>query len=996
MANKRAGWTLRKKLLVAFLVSGLVPLLASGLITQRMSSAALQDAANSKLVAIKETKRSQITSYLQTIRDQVITLSASPQTVAAMKAFDSAFHKEFGIRRLNDEEFNRFETELRTYYEQEFGRVYRESNDREADIDALFPKERLEIFRQYKYIAGNPNPLGEKDLLNMSETNKSPYDFEHREYHPYFRQYLHKFGYYDIFLVDANTGHIVYSVFKELDYGTSLKTGPYANTNFARAYQRALGLGDRDAVVLEDFETYTPSYEAAASFIASPVFEEDKLVGVLVFQMPVQRINNIMSATDGLGETGETYLVGPDNLMRSQARYIDESTIGVREVNSETVVKALAGQNGAQMIADSDGNSILSSYAPLEVLGLNWAVMAEVNADEALAAIDSFNQAIVAVLIVATLVVLLITWYMVRGVQQQLGADPSDILTITGSIAAGDLDTEVNVDREQAVGVLSSLLLMRRNLRESIEKDRKINAEMSRIKQALDVVSGNIMLADADNNIIYLNHAVTRMFSEAEADIRRDIPDFDASQLIGSNIDKFHKNPAHQQHMLANMTEQMDSGLLVGGRTMKFTANPVITESGERLGTVVEWVDQTLEVAIQKEIEGLIAAARAGDLSKSIPLQDKQGFFRVLSEGMNELLRTMALVFDDVASVMETLSRGDLQQQITSDYSGTFGEVKNNVNSTILSLLEIVSSIRSSTELITSGSDEISTGNNALSSRTEQQASSLEETASAMEELTSTVRQNADNAREANQLSDGAQSTAKEGSEIVGDAIHAMEEISLASGKISEIVGVIDEIAFQTNLLALNASVEAARAGEQGRGFAVVATEVRNLAQRSATSAREIKDLIVDSVYKVKTGTELVNRSGEALEDIMNSVVKVGDIVAEISSASQEQAEGIDQINKTVASLDDLTQQNAALAEQTSAASVSMNEHAINMKVQVDFFQIGAHETSRVEKKPSLVAVSQQPVEKAPRSEKPAAAAEPPKPVAKPVFDLDDDDWEEF
>ncbi len=996
MANDRAGWTLRKKLLVAFLVSGLVPLLASGLITQRLSSTALQDAANSKLVAIKETKRSQITSYLQTIRDQVITLSASPQTVAAMKAFDSAFHKEFGVRRLNDEEFNRFETELRTYYEQEFGRVYRESNDREADIDALFPKERLEIFRQHKYIAGNPNPLGEKDLLNMSETNKSPYDFEHREYHPYFRQYLHKFGYYDIFLVDANSGHIVYSVFKELDYGTSLKTGPYANTNFARAYQRALSLGDRDAVVLEDFETYTPSYEAAASFIASPVYEEENLVGVLVFQMPVQRINNIMGATDGLGETGETYLVGPDNLMRSQARYIEDSTIGVREVNSETVAKALAGQNGAQVIADADGNSILSSYAPLEVLGLNWAVMAEVDADEALAAINSFNQAIVAVLIVATLVVLLITWYMVRGVQQQLGADPSDILTITGSIAAGDLDTQVDVDREKAVGVLSSLLLMRRNLRESIEKDRKINAEMSRIKQALDVVSGNIMVADASNNIIYLNHAVTRMFSEAEADIRRDIPDFDASQLIGSNIDKFHKNPAHQQQMLANMTEQMDSGFLVGGRTMKFTANPVITESGERLGTVVEWVDQTLEVAIQKEIEGLIAAARAGDLSKSIPLHDKQGFFRVLSEGMNELLRTMALVFDDVASVMETLSRGDLQQQITSDYSGTFGEVKNNVNTTILSLLEIVSSIRSSTELITSGSDEISTGNNALSSRTEQQASSLEETASAMEELTSTVRQNADNARQANQLSDGAQSTAKEGSEIVGNAIHAMEEISKASEKISEIVGVIDEIAFQTNLLALNASVEAARAGEQGRGFAVVATEVRNLAQRSATSAREIKDLIVDSVDKVKTGTDLVNRSGEALDDILNSVVKVGDIVAEISSASQEQAEGIDQINKTVASLDDLTQQNAALAEQTSAASVSMNEHAINMKAQVDFFQIGAHETSRVAKKPTLVAVAQQPVDISPKSEKPAALAEQPKTVAKPDVDLDDDDWEEF
>ncbi len=275
--------------------------------------------------------------------------------------------------------------------------------------------------------------------------------------------------------------------------------------------------------------------------------------------------------------------------------------------------------------------------------------------------------------------------------------------------------------------------------------------------------------------------------------------------------------------------------------------------------------------------------------------------------------------------------------------------------------------------------------------RTEQQASSLEETASAMEQLTSTVRQNADNARQANQLSEGAQTTAREGSEIVGNAISAMEEISEASNKISEIVGVIDEIAFQTNLLALNASVEAARAGEQGRGFAVVATEVRNLAQRSATSAREIKDLIVDSVDKVKTGTELVNRSGAALDDIMNSVVKVGDIVAEISSASQEQAEGIDQINKTVASLDDLTQQNAALAEQTSAASVSMNEHAINMKAQVDFFRIGAHESSANAPKVTSSAFSATPVAAEPATPKPANKS-------RPLVSATDneDDWEEF
>ncbi|MEG7523808.1 MAG: methyl-accepting chemotaxis protein, partial [Chromatiales bacterium] len=347
-----------------------------------------------------------------------------------------------------------------------------------------------------------------------------------------------------------------------------------------------------------------------------------------------------------------------------------------------------------------------------------------------------------------------------------------------------------------------------------------------------------------------------------------------------------------------------------------------------------------IQKVIEGDIQSLVDAARSGDLNQRIDLDNKQGFFATLSGGINELIDSVENVFSDIAQSMHDMAKGDLTKPITRNYQGTFDDLKQDINKTMANLEQIITQLRESGEVITTASGEISSGNNNLSSRTEQQASSLEETASSMEELTSTVRNNADNAQQANQLAANARSTAEAGGEVVRQAIEAMEAINQSSSKITEIIGVIDEIAFQTNLLALNASVEAARAGEQGRGFAVVATEVRNLAGRSATAAKEIKELIRDSGEKVKTGAELVDQSGENLEEIVNGVKKVGDIVSEIAAASQEQSAGIDQVNQAVTSMDEVTQQNAALAEETSAAAASMSEKAQEMDQLMEFFTV--------------------------------------------------------
>ncbi len=470
-------------------------------------------------------------------------------------------------------------------------------------------------------------------------------------------------------------------------------------------------------------------------------------------------------------------------------------------------------------------------------------------------------------------------------------------------------------------------------------EEQRISSENARVKQALDNVSANVMIADSNYDIIYMNDSIVGMMRTAEADIRTQLTGFDANRLVGANIDVFHKNPSHQRTMLDALRSTHVGQILVGGRTFRLIANPILVE-GERIGTVVEWADRTAEVAIEGEIDAMVDAASSGDFTKQISLTDKDGFFENLSKGLNHLVSTVEVALNDVIRMLGAMAKGDLTERITRDYQGSFGQLKDDANATANKLTEVIGNIRSSSGAITSAANEIAQGNADLSQRTEEQASSLEETASSMEEMTSTVKQSAENAIEANQLSDKAQDKAVQGGEVVSRAVAAMDEINTSSKKISDIIGVIDEIAFQTNLLALNAAVEAARAGEQGRGFAVVAGEVRNLAQRSAGAAKEIKELIRDSQNKVGDGTQLVNESGETLKDIVDAVEKVSSMMREISEAAQEQTSGIDQVNTAVSEMDDMTQQNAALVEEASAAGEAMAEQARGMNAMMDFFVV--------------------------------------------------------
>lgn len=378
--------------------------------------------------------------------------------------------------------------------------------------------------------------------------------------------------------------------------------------------------------------------------------------------------------------------------------------------------------------------------------------------------------------------------------------------------------------------------------------------------------------------------------------------------------------------------------------------NPVVDEMGRPFKVLQLGDDITGQKQAQVEVEKLIVAAAAGQLSERIKTDRFEGTAKVFTQSVNQLLDAVATPLTEAQVVLTALASNDLTRTLTGVYQGEFEQMKTSLNGALTNLATTIAAVRESVEAVAAGAEQITKGNEALSQRTSEQASALEETSASMEEMTSTVKQNADNAKQANQLAMAARDTADKGGAVTKRAVDAMREINLSSKKIADIITVIDEIAFQTNLLALNAAVEAARAGEHGRGFAVVAAEVRNLAQRSATAAKEIKGLINESIQRVNDGSELVNQSGKTLEEIVYAVKRVGDIIAEIAAASQEQASGIDQVNKAIMAMDEMTQQNATLVVETTSASQSMQSQAAELLRRIALFKIrGMSESEKAE-----------------------------------------------
>ncbi|CAD1791383.1 HAMP domain-containing protein [Xanthomonas arboricola pv. juglandis] len=565
-------------------------------------------------------------------------------------------------------------------------------------------------------------------------------------------------------------------------------------------------------------------------------------------------------------------------------------------------------------------------------------------------------------------------------------------------IASGKLDGQINVQGQDEVGeLMRSMHRMQRDLKERIERDKKIADENLRIRTALDKSSTSTFITDTDRIMIYANEAFQKLVTHYEGSIRLSSPEFEASKIIGQHISYLGLPEATVHKAIAALERDGITSFeeRYGEFVMMQTVTVIKNEQGESTGDVCEWRDRTIEVQVEEEVARIVRAAASGDMSGRVETDGKQGFFLQLAQQLNGLLDANAASLEQISALLSALSRGDLTVRMRGEFSGVFAQMRDDANATAEQLSDIVGRIKVSSTAINSAAGEIASGNSDLSHRTEQQAANLEETAASMEELTSTVRQNAESARQANQLAIGATGVASQGGDVVSQVVTTMSGIEASSKKIADIISVIDGIAFQTNILALNAAVEAARAGEQGRGFAVVASEVRTLAQRSAGAAKEIKGLIDDSVHKVAEGSALVRKAGATMAEIVASVQRVTDIMGEISAASQEQSAGIEQVNQTITQMDETTQQNAALVEEATAAARSMEEQAGHLAEAVSVFKLdepAAPAAPAARARP----VASRPVAVTPATKPAARAAATPSRTAKPQAALADGNWQEF
>jgi len=638
----------------------------------------LEKESFNKLTAIREVKASQIENYFSQINDQVVTFSEDRMIINAMKAFKNGFQSIDSDLNVTALEMESVEAKLDQYYQDEYLVRLNPNLDDTEETPEYWPESRNTRLLQNLYIASNQNPTGEKHFLDLAE-DASSYSQTHKLYHPVIRNYLQRFGYYDIFLVDHETGHIVYSVFKEVDYATSLLTGPYKQTNFASAFRLAKDAEHRDFVKLVDYAPYYPSYNAPASFIASPIFDGTKKIGVLVFQMPVDKINNIMTnnhswSNIGLGESGETYVVGGDYTLRNQSRFLIEdkdnyfnkiqqigiaqstidkiknfsSTIGLQEVKTKGTIAAQEGRTGTEIFPDYRGVPVLSSYKPLAIAGVGWVIMSEIDEAEAFSYIYSLRDRLALWLAGLVMAIVIISFFFSRSLTRPL----KKLTRNAGELAQGHLDINIDLQGNDEIGLLAkSFDLMRQSIKKLIgeleeinlnlenkviERTRDLEQAYKRIDLIVENANDAIITIDSDQNIVLFNPAAEKAFGYT----RSDVLGTPLTTLLPEN----YRND-HQQHVDEFAQEQVTSrsmdarrsiyGQRKNGEVFPVEAGISKIEIDGKLFFTAFARDITERKQSEKQIRKLSSAVERSTVS--IMITDEQGIIEYVNPAFTEL-----------------------------------------------------------------------------------------------------------------------------------------------------------------------------------------------------------------------------------------------------------------------------------------------------------------------------------------------------------------------
>ncbi len=489
-------------------------------------------------------------------------------------------------------------------------------------------------------------------------------------------------------------------------------------------------------------------------------------------------------------------------------------------------------------------------------------------------------------------------------------------------ITKGDTSRRVPADNQHA-HIVNALLEM-------------INRH-SAVAQAVDNTGAALMLADANGHVVQINSAARALFANAQSDFAAH--GVSTQDLTGTPVSALLA-PADRPLSLTTLASAETRTLTLGKRELTVRANPVVNQAGERHGFVLEWADITTQTAIEAEVQQMVEEAVRGNLDHRIDPQNKTGFYRTLSQSMNDLVDAAQEIIDATVSTLGSVAQGDLTRRLNGEFEGRFEALQSGANGTVEKLQGVIHQIKGNAETLLNSSNEAGRVNSELARRTDDQSRRVADTVQTIKSVSEKVTQTAEHSSAANAAAAEARTRAERSGEVVGEAVQAMASISDASLRIVDIIDLIDEIAFQTNLLALNAAVEAARAGESGRGFAVVASEVRELAGRSARAAGEIKSLINDCNQRVEEGTEYVNRSRDALTEISASVVGFSDTMDQIASLCRDQADGIGEVNTAIAELGKTFQDNAADMQVAAQAALQAGEHARELDAMTTFFRL--------------------------------------------------------
>ncbi|WP_166639004.1 methyl-accepting chemotaxis protein [Maritalea mobilis] len=779
--------TIAKKLPIVVVSAALLVGAGVGFVSYQVSQSTVNSLTQQRLSTIASIRAETLTDLLAKMSNDLVKSASDPNVVSNA-------------------------TELRKTWEQASKGV--------SGADASNPTTYL----QEGFIDNNPHGEDERHLANTAKQFTN-YDFAHSRIHPELSTQAVNAGYKDILMLSPD-GVVVYTVFKKRDFATQIESGTALDEILKKAEAAEAG-----EVVFTDFAPYVHYGNTPASFMGTKIVDDKgAYVGVLVFGVPYQSIAQFVSLKKGLGETGETLLIGADKLLRVDSSHTEENDAFVTSLDTTAIDKALEGESAQSITVDAHGDRVHVEAVPVEFAGVKWAMVASQEMSELFQPVVEMRNMMLIVGAIMLAIAVAGGLFFTRTVTVPI----SRLTKTMRALADGDLDVEV---------------------RGTQGKD-----ELGEMARAVEVFRENGIKVEQ----------MTEAEKEASA-----------------------SRAAERQNMMREL---------------------------------------------QSAFGDVVDAAVDGDFSRRVQAEFPDQELNTLAEGVNRLVETVDRGITETGKVLSALADANLTVRMEGEYKGAFDQLKTDTNRVNSKLSDVIGQLRSTSRALKVATSEILAGANDLSSRTNEQAATINQTSMTMNELSKTVLENAKEASDASANAEQVRVTAEQGGEVMRQANEAMERITSSSNQISNIIGMIDDIAFQTNLLALNASVEAARAGEAGKGFAVVAVEVRRLAQSAANASADVKKLIEQSVSEVEDGSKLVKEAASNLETMLEAARSNNAIMVSIADKSKAQATSIEQITTSVSQMDDMTQRNAALVEETNAAIEQTEAQASELDAIVDVF----------------------------------------------------------